>query len=128
MGNMRCSHHQGTRDSLRAVTALAARYDIETRVVQEGFPSPLTDCRGPAFRLVERAAAHIFPDARPIPYVMTAASDSRFFSRVCSQCIRFAPIRITREQLDTIHGTDERVDLSALAPAVDFYQWIFREV
>ena len=59
---------------------------------------------------------------------MMAASDSRFFSRVCDHCIRFAPFLISSEQMDSIHGINENVDISTLEQAVDFYKYIMREV
>ena len=58
---------------------------------------------------------------------MAAASDSRFLSRVCDNCIRFAPFRISHDQMDSVHGLDENLDLSTLAPAVDFYKFILTE-
>jgi acetylornithine deacetylase/succinyl-diaminopimelate desuccinylase-like protein len=35
---------------------------------------------------------------------------------------------IDDEQFDSIHGINENVALSALAPAVDFYRYIMKEV
>jgi carboxypeptidase PM20D1 len=58
---------------------------------------------------------------------MTGASDCRYMSRVSDNCLRFAPFRITQEQMDSIHGLNENVDLSALVPAVDFYKYIITE-
>ncbi len=127
IGNMRYSHHQGRKASIAAIKKMAARYGVETEVLDAGFPSPVTDHNGGPFRLVERAVETVFPGVIPVPYLMTGASDSRFFSRVSDHCIRFAPFLITGEQLDSIHGVDENVDLSALAPAVDFYKFILRE-
>lgn len=128
VGNMRFSHHQGGRDSIEKITKLAARYDIETEILDPGFESPISDYNSEAFRLVERAVKEIFPDVVPAPYIMTGASDSRYFSRVCRNCIRFAPFTISEEQLESIHGINENVDVTALAPAVDFYKFIIREV
>lgn len=127
IGNMRYSHHQGREDSIRAVTELAKKYDIETVVLDGGYPSGLTDYNGDAFKLVERAVNAIFPDVVASPYVMTGATDSRHMSRVCDHCVRFAPFRISQQQLDSMHAIDECVDLSALAPAVDFFKYILRE-
>ena len=59
---------------------------------------------------------------------MTGASDSRFMGQICDTCIRFAPIAVSEAQMASIHGIDENVDLSALAPAVDFYKYILTEV
>lgn len=127
IGNMRYSHHQGGPDSIAAISKLAEQFDIETEVLDPGFPSPLSDHTSDAFRLVERAVTHVFPGVKTSPYVMTGASDSRFLSRVCDHCLRFTPFLISDQQLDSIHGIDENVDLSVLAPAVDFYRYVMKE-
>lgn len=127
IGNMRFSHHQGGEGSIEAVRKLAKKYNIETVVLNPGFSSPISDHRSDAFRLVEQAVNLIFPDVITTPYLMTGASDSRFLSRVCDNCIRFAPFRISHEQMDSVHGLNENLDLSTLAPAVDFYKYILTE-
>ena len=127
IGNMRFSHHQGGENSIAAVRALAAEFDIETEVLEPGFASPMSSYESTGFRLVEQAVAEVFPDVIPAPYLMTGASDSRYMSRVCDTCLRFAPIHITEKQMESIHGIDENVDLSALAPAVDFYKYMISE-
>ena len=80
VGNMRFSHHQGREASIEAVKQLAAKFDIETEVLEPGFPSPITDFNGDAFKLVEKAVNKVLPDVVATPYLMTAASDSRFMS------------------------------------------------
>ena len=55
---------------------------------------------------------------------MTGASDSRFFDRVCDQCIRFNPFTITEEQMESIHGINESLDIDTLVPAVDYYRYL----
>lgn len=127
IGNMRFSHHQGGEASIEAVKKLAQRFDIETVVLKAGLTSPISDHGSDAFRLVERAVSHTFPGVITTPYLMTGASDSRFMCRVSDHCIRFAPFRISQSQLDSVHGLDENLDLSALAPAVDFYKYIIKE-
>ena len=127
VGNMRFSHHQGGENSIEAVRKLAKKFDIETVVLESGFASPLSGSDSDAFRLVERAVRHTFPGVIPSPYLMTGASDSRYFSRVSDNCVRFAPFQISQAQLASIHGVDENIDLSALAPAVDFYKHIITE-
>lgn len=127
VGNMRFSHHQGGESSIAAVTAVAKKYDISVEVMDPGFESPVTDFKSEGFRLVERAVEKNFPDVRTSPYIMTGASDARYFSRVCDCCLRFAPFRISDEQLAGIHGLNESVDLSTLVPAVNFYKYILRE-
>ena len=69
----------------------------------------------------------IFPEYKPVPYIMNAATDSRYFNRVCENCLRFVPFKIDDQQLDSIHGIDENVDIDTLAPAVDFYRYVIKE-
>ena len=127
VGNMRFSHHQGREASIEAVKNLAAKFDIETEVLQLGFASPISDVSSDAFRLVERAVSSAYPGVITSPYLMTGASDSRFLSRVCDNCIRFAPFKISNEQMATVHGIDENIDVETLAPGVDFYKFIIKE-
>lgn len=127
VGNMRYSHHQGAKSSIEAVQKIAEKYDIETVVLDSGFPSPLSDHSSDAFQLVERAVTAVFPGVITSPYLMTGASDCRFMSRVSENCLRFAPFLISHEQMESVHGLDENLDLSALAPAVDFYKFIITE-
>lgn len=127
VGNMRFSHHQGKKASVDAITALAKKYDIETEIIDDGIESDITDFKGDAFRFVEKAVTDIFPDYKPVPYIMNAATDSRYFCGVCDSCIRFVPFKINKQQLDSIHGIDENVDIDTLPAAVDFYKYIIRK-
>lgn len=128
VGNMRYSHHQGQQGSFEAVRKLAKKYDVEMEIIDPGVPSGLADIQGSAFRLAEKALSEVFPDVVPAPYIMTGASDARFFDRVCSQCIRFLPFRISDEQLDSVHGLNENLDLDTLVPAVSYYKVLMKGV
>ncbi len=128
IANVRYSHHQGEEGSVSKLREIAAKYDIEVEVLEAGFSSHVTDYKSYGFTLVEKAVGNVFGDVTPAPYIMTGASDSRFFSRVSDSCIRFAPFTISHEQMNSIHGVDENVDVSTLEGAVDFYRYIIREV
>ena len=127
IANMRFSHHQGGKASIEAISELAEKYDIETVVLDPGVDSPVSDHNSDAYKLVDEAVTNVFTDVKTTPYIMTAASDSRFMWRISKNCLRFAPFSISDSQLEGIHGIDENVDLSALAPAVDFYRYIIKK-
>ncbi len=127
-GNMRFSHHQGGKNSIDAVRKIAEKYDIEVEVIDGGFESSVADFNSDAFKLVEAAVTSVYPDVKTVPYIMTAASDCRFFSRNSDNCLRFLPFKITDEQMASIHGYDENVDIDTLAPAVDFYRYIMQKL
>ena len=75
-----------------------------------------------AFALIESTITEVFPDAVPAPYVMMAATDSRFFTRICSRVYRFAPFRMTKAQRESIHSYDEHLGVDALVEGVRWYQ------
>ncbi|MBQ7956687.1 MAG: M20/M25/M40 family metallo-hydrolase [Clostridia bacterium] len=124
VGNMRFSHHQGGKNSIEAIKKLAEKYDIETEVLDPGFDSAISDYHSDAFRLVEEAVDHVFENVKTSPYIMTGASDCRYMSRISENCLRFVPFFVSDEQLDSIHGFDENLNISCLPKAVEFYKYI----
>ncbi len=128
VANMRYSHHQGGKSSIREIKKLAKKFDIETVVLDPGNESPLSDYHSEAFQKIEGVVQEVFPTVTSTPYIMTAASDCRYMHILSKNCLRFTPLFIDGEQLESIHGIDENVDLSTLAPAVDFYRRVIEEV
>ena len=128
IGNMRYSHHQGLEESLKELAKYAKRCNLEIEVLDPGFASPISSFRSDGFSLIEKAVNEIFPGVITTPYLMTGASDARYMSKVSDCCLRFAPFKISDDQLSSIHGLNESVDLSCLAPAVDFYKYVIQEV
>ncbi|MBE6579823.1 MAG: M20/M25/M40 family metallo-hydrolase [Ruminococcaceae bacterium] len=124
IGNMRYSHHQGRDASLEAITRLAAKYEIETTLLEDGGESPITDHNKEGFRFLSKAVEETFPGVIPVPYVTTGASDCRYLSVLSDNCLRFVPFHIDKQQYGSVHGEDENVNLSCLPKAVDFYRYV----
>ncbi len=128
VGNMRYSHHQGKKSSVEEITKLAKKYDIETVIIEDGMESGITDFNGEQFKFIEKAVNAVFPEFKPVPYIMNGASDSRYFTRVCDNCLRFVPFNIDNQQYASVHGIDENVNIDCLPQAVDFYKYVIKEV
>jgi carboxypeptidase PM20D1 len=94
---------------------------IHIDVVERNEPSPLSP-RDDAFRLLESTIGEVFPDAVPAPYVMMAATDSRFFTRICDRVYRFAPFRMTKAQRESIHSYDEHLGVEAFLDGIRWYR------
>ncbi len=127
IGNMRFSPHQGGKSSIAEITELAEKFEIETVVLDPGMDSSVTDYKSEQFRLIEKAVGECFENVRTAPWIMTGASDCRYMCRVCDNCVRFAPFFMSDEQVESIHGLNECVNVDTLAPAVDFYKYIIKE-
>ncbi|MBE6767981.1 MAG: M20/M25/M40 family metallo-hydrolase [Ruminococcaceae bacterium] len=124
--NMRFIPHQGTDESLAIITDLAAKYGIETEVVYRGVPSASLDLNGEAFAVTQKAVESVFPKVGVLPYVVTGATDARFYGEVCDSCVRFAPVNYGPEQMKGMHGLNENIEAGCLPAAVDYYKTIIR--
>lgn len=126
IGNMRFSHHQGSQDSIAKITKIASKYDIDVVVQDLGIESHVSSYDTPEFRLIESAVNSCFDDVITAPYITNTASDCRYMSRVCDNCYRLTPFIISDEQLESIHGVNECVDISCLEPAIEFYKYVMK--
>ena len=120
--NMRFIPHQGMQESLAIIRKLAQKHHLETEVLVANDYTEPVDIHGEAFRTVQEVIAKTFPGCAGSPYVMTGATDSRFYQRICSNVVRFAPVIYGPEQLKGMHGLNENIEYNCLPGAVDFYK------
>lgn len=76
---------------------------------------------GPAFALIQRTVAEIFPDAIFAPFLTVGGTDVRHYAPITDGLYRFAPFTYGAADLKLPHGIDERIAVDALPVAVDFY-------
>ena len=120
--NMRFIPHQGMKESLEIVGKLAEKHGLKMEVLSGNDYTEPTDIHGEAFRTVQRVISETFPGCAGSPYVMTGATDSRFYQKICGNVVRFAPVIYGPEQMKGMHGLNENIEYSCLPGAVDFYR------
>ncbi|MDR0400514.1 MAG: M20/M25/M40 family metallo-hydrolase [Treponema sp.] len=76
---------------------------------------------GPGWADMARAASAIVPGAVPLPFIMTAATDSRHYRQLTEGIFRFSPMRLSPADLSGVHGHDERISLENFFLAIRFY-------
>ncbi len=125
--NMRFIHHQANDESVELISNIAKKYNLETEIIHQDYPCPIVDYKCDAFKLIESVGAEIYPGVGICPYVMTGATDAKFYGEVSRNCIRFAPVYINNQQYSSIHGINENIYAGALPKAVDFYKLIIQK-
>jgi len=120
--NIRYAPHEPCEVANEQLRRRAARFDVEMTVINEGFPIPVTDYTQEAFCLVSKAIRESCGNIVTMPYLVTAATDSRYYTALSNQILRFVPLRVNASQLASVHGQNENLDVKALAGAVDFYK------
>lgn len=101
--------------------------EVQVRLVVGNEPCPVSPM-DEAFELIESTIAEVFPDAVTAPYVMMAATDSRFFTKICPRVYRFAPFRMSKEQRASIHSYDEHLGIDDLVAGVHWYQRLIERI
>ena len=94
---------------------------IRLEVVDANEPSPVSPIDDPAFELITSTIGEVFADAVPTPYVMMAATDSRYFAAICPRVYRFTPFRMTKAQRESIHSYDEHIGVEDLLDGIRWY-------
>ena len=120
--NMRFIPHQNDRQSIEIITELAKKYDLETHIIYADSPCPIVDYNDAPFKLVEKVAAEVYGGIGICPYVMTGGTDAKYYTKICDNCLRFAPLYINNQQYASIHAIDENISQGTLPMGVDFYK------
>ncbi|MFA6845929.1 MAG: M20/M25/M40 family metallo-hydrolase [Sphaerochaetaceae bacterium] len=127
-GNIRFIHHEGVEKTKHILGEIAARHDIEIEIINATEPCPMVDITTTQYKMVEDTIKELFPKVIPCPYAMTGGTDARFYTPVCPNAIRFAPLEINKQQYLSIHGVDENIDVKVLPAGVDFYRTIVKKI
>lgn len=120
--NLRFIPHQGMEESLNILKKLADKHRLTMDVVIANDYTKPVDIHGEAFETVRRTVERTFPGCPSSPYVMTGATDSRFYQEICENVVRFAPVVYGPMQMKGMHGVDETIGINCLPGAVDFYK------
>ncbi|MFA6298898.1 MAG: M20 family peptidase [Nocardioides sp.] len=125
--NIRIMVGDTVSDVLAHLRTVIADDEVHLDVIESCEPSPVSPMDD-AFALLESTITEVFPDAVPAPYVMMAATDSRFFTGICERVYRFAPFRMTKAQRQAIHSYDEHLGVDAFVDGVRWYQRLIERI
>lgn len=89
--------------------------------------SPVSSTDGWQFKAIQQATKNVYNDAVVAPYLMVAGSDAKHYDLVSDNTYRFLPIQITSEDLNRMHGTNERVSVENYINAIKFYVEVIKE-
>ena len=105
-----------------AFKAVADKYGITLETERDEYYAP-ADMNSPAYRYTMDCLAKVFPRVPAAPYILPAGTDAWRLTPVCNCVLRFAPTRMSKQQLGSIHAADENLDISAIGEAAAFYKY-----
>ncbi len=99
---------------------------VTIRTLNEIEPSPVTPTDSETFRTLTKTIRQVIPDVVVAPSLLVAGTDSKHYLPLTDATYRFLPIRLTGEDLQRIHGTNERIAIKHYAEIISFYVQLIR--
>jgi carboxypeptidase PM20D1 len=83
-------------------------------------PSRVSATDSDGFRTLQRTIAEVYPNTVVAPGLSMVATDSRYYAPIASDIYRFLPLRLTSDDLERIHGVNERIGVETYARLIGF--------
>jgi len=99
--------------------------DERIKITVEGKPnnaSPISPMEGIGYETIDKSIKQIFPNLLTAPSLVIAATDARYYYKICPNVYRFMPNYINPENLACFHGIDERVSVDEFENGIRFYR------
>ena len=89
-------------------------------------PPPVSRLDGPGFEILRRTIREVFPTAVVAPSLTVGATDSHHYLRLADDVYRFLPVVAGPEDIERIHGRDERIRIRDYEGCLRFYRRLIR--
>lgn len=122
------------RDTIESVIAHVRKAIDDPKVSVTALPetqteaSKVADLNSPDGRFLVRQIQDSFGNIAVAPDTTTGATDSRHYLPIADQVFRLDPFHFGVDDLGRVHGTNERLAIGDLGPAVAFYMRLMENV
>lgn len=117
-----------TEDVLSHLRGLLRRHRVTVEPMEDRRPSRLSATNAPGFAALRDTIGDVMPDAVAAPFLSMNATDSRQYESLARNQYRFLPIHVRTEDVQRIHGTDERISVEGYCGMVRFLAAFIRRV
>jgi carboxypeptidase PM20D1 len=113
-------HVRGAIDDARVTVRATGRFSAE--------PARVSSSDSESYRALAQTIRSVHPDAVVAPYLVVVVTDSRHFARASDSVLRFSPLRLTHDELERVHGSDERISIRNYEDAIRVYRQLIARV
>ncbi len=127
--NFRILTGQTCAGVLKEIKGVVNDERVIIEVAENSFdPSPITSTATFGFKTTQAVCGDVFPDVLVSPFLMIGGTDSKHFEKVSESLIRCMPVRMSKEQLQTIHGVNERIGIHDFMEMIAFYEQMMKHL
>jgi carboxypeptidase PM20D1 len=101
--------------------------DFEMKIMNREEGSEVSPYDSDSYRIIQKKIKQVFGGVEVMPYLMAGSTDSRKYSDLCDKIYRFSAVRMNQDDLDSIHGANERIRIKNLQYMVLFYKILLEE-
>jgi len=112
---------------MRHIKHVNKELDLSYEILVREEASMVTPHDSQVFESLEKIILKVYPDVKVLPYLMAGGSDSRKYEGLSENILRFSCIRMTNEDLDSLHSTNERIHVDNLLGMIHFYEELLEE-
>lgn len=84
-------------------------------------PTPVSDSGAASYSVIRQTIRQVMPDVVVAPGLVIGRTDSHQYRDIADSSYRFLPMRLGKEDLARIHGTDERIGVANYLEIIRFY-------
>lgn len=84
-------------------------------------PSNGSDINSTEYKKIEQTVKAVFPDVLVSPYLVVGCTDSRYYKDLSNNIFRFSPVFLEEEDLNRIHGVNERISKKSYINMIEYY-------
>ncbi len=119
---MRPVDEKDFEEDLNRFKEIAKKYEITVEMTEDSEYHAPADMSKPQFAYTMNCIGEVFPQYPASPFILPAGTDARTLTDVCECVLRFAPIRLSAQQLASVHAENENIDVDSVANCVAFYK------
>jgi acetylornithine deacetylase/succinyl-diaminopimelate desuccinylase-like protein len=101
---------------------------VKVEITESSPPSGVAPLDTPFYRAVTNAVNRHAPGAGVFPLLMAGATDGRYFRQRGYAAYGFGPIILDRQDMNRVHGIDERISIDNLVLGVKMTRDILKEL
>lgn len=122
--NVRILPGQSSGDVVARLARLVAPFGAEVSIKHEGHVVEASDESGTdheGWKAIETALRDSHPEVACLPFLFSAATDTKHYRDIVEATYRFTPLIQSQEDLKGVHADNEKVRIADLDRCADFY-------
>ncbi|OHX68090.1 M20 family peptidase [Flammeovirga pacifica] len=99
---------------------------IKIQILERSNPPAVSNPKHPAYKMLDQSIREVFGEVVVSPYIMIAASDSRYFTGISENVLRFCPFTLNKENIKSFHGINEKIGVEEFKNSIQFYERVIK--